>query len=264
MPFPESERVLYKKNPLAEVICQLRFPTILRIGAGEPADFQDKIRKYYPIYGLQEPSLELPQLTKELAAILGQINMPIPPGSATHRFYTKDSQRFISLSRDFLALVETKYERWESFREQLEKAESALKRVYEPAFYTRIGLRYRDIVSRRTLGLTNVEWQDLLKPYILAELGAKEVWAAIAKIQTRATIRISEVPQGQITLTHGLIEPPGSGEECYVIDADFWVERKEGIDEAFEILDKFNRLAGRLFRWAITEKLHSAMQPQSI
>jgi len=31
MPFPEVKRVIYEHNPLDKVICQLRFPPILRI-----------------------------------------------------------------------------------------------------------------------------------------------------------------------------------------------------------------------------------------
>ena len=39
--FSASERVLYGKRQLIEVICQLRFPTILSISAKEPAEFQE-------------------------------------------------------------------------------------------------------------------------------------------------------------------------------------------------------------------------------
>lgn len=265
MLFPESERVLYEKNPLVEVVCQFRFPTILRIREGPLADFQDRIRRDYPIYSEQEPSIAVPpQVPKELVAIIEQIKMPMPLGLVTHRFSTKDTLRFISLSDEFMALAETKYKRWESFREEVTKVESALKEVYNPAFYSRIGLRYRDIISRRSLSLADVEWQYLLKSQFIAELGDKEISDAIARIQTRTVIKITEIPDGQVTLIHGLTKLPESGEEGYIIDADFSVERKEGVNEPFEILDKFNRMAGRLFRWAITKKLHNAMEPQTI
>ena len=265
MLFPESERVLYEKNPLVEVVCQFRFPTILRIREGQLSDFQVRIQQDYPIYSEREPSLAVPpQVPKELVAILEQIKMPIPAGLLTHRFHSKDSLRFISLSDEFMALASKKYDRWESFKEEVVKAESVLKEVYNPTFYSRIGLRYRDMISRRELKLTNVGWQELLKPYIIAELGDTDVSDAIARIQTRTVIKISEIPDGQITLIHGLTKPPESDEECYMIDADFSVERKEGVDEPFEILERFNRLAGRLFRWSITERLHSAMEPRAI
>ena len=48
--FSDRERYLYRKPQLVEVICQLRFPTILSISAREPADFQEAIRKEFPQY----------------------------------------------------------------------------------------------------------------------------------------------------------------------------------------------------------------------
>ena len=45
-----DRRYLYTRSPLAEVICQLRFPTILSIGARETAEFQEAIRAEYHRY----------------------------------------------------------------------------------------------------------------------------------------------------------------------------------------------------------------------
>ncbi len=264
MTFPNSPRVVYRKNPLVEVICQLRFPTILRIGVNGVADFQDKVRQEYPLYELQEPSFEFPQFPKELSAILEQLHLPKPIGSVTHKFLTKDSQRFISLSQGFLALREAKYRRWESFKTEMEKAELALRELYQPAFYSRIGLRYRDVISRRALGLDGVKWRDLLQPHLLGELGAEDVADSVVQMHTRVVIQTPDVPGGRVTLTHGLVIAPETNEDCYALDADFAVEQKESIDEPFSILDKFNRLAGRLFRWAITETLHDAMGPKDV
>ena len=47
MAFPEVERVIYERNPLDEVICQLRFPAILKIDE-PPIAFQEQIRTRYP------------------------------------------------------------------------------------------------------------------------------------------------------------------------------------------------------------------------
>ena len=44
MLFAEYQRFRYARPQLMEVICQLRFPTILAIGAQEPAAFQEAIR----------------------------------------------------------------------------------------------------------------------------------------------------------------------------------------------------------------------------
>jgi uncharacterized protein (TIGR04255 family) len=192
------------------------------------------------------------------------VNITIPPALITHRFSTANSRRFISLRDEFVALAETNYEKWELFIDEVRRMESALQEIYKPAFYSRIGLRYRDIISRSELKLTRVGWQDLLKPYFLAELGDKDVAGTISRIQTRTTFKIPRIPDAQITLRHGLITKKENNEQCYLIDADFSAERKEGVNEPFEILDRFNVLAGRLFRWAIQKRLHDAMEPRAI
>ena len=55
--FSQEPRQIYQRNPLAEVICQLRFPEILSIGANLPVDFQEAIRDEFPQY---QSRLELP------------------------------------------------------------------------------------------------------------------------------------------------------------------------------------------------------------
>ena len=45
---PDNRRYAYGKAQLIEVICQLRFPTILSIDTREPADFQETVREAFP------------------------------------------------------------------------------------------------------------------------------------------------------------------------------------------------------------------------
>ena len=116
MPFPESERVVYQHNPLVEVICQLRFPTILEIGATAPAAFQKKIRSIYPLYQRDDPSTVFP---KERARFLEGFSFPRTAELLTHKFLTEDGQRFISLTQEFVAVTEKQYRRWEDFRQQV-------------------------------------------------------------------------------------------------------------------------------------------------
>ena len=40
----QHPRTHYAKAPVHEVICQLRFPTILSLNQADPAEFQDRIR----------------------------------------------------------------------------------------------------------------------------------------------------------------------------------------------------------------------------
>src|SRR5690242_14515855 len=47
--FPASPRYHYERAPLVQVVCQLRFPPILRIEAEPPAAFQERIRAIFPL-----------------------------------------------------------------------------------------------------------------------------------------------------------------------------------------------------------------------
>ncbi len=60
MPFPSANRVIFKRNPLKEVICQLRFPPILKIDSEIPANFQDLIRNEFPKYKETGEQREIP------------------------------------------------------------------------------------------------------------------------------------------------------------------------------------------------------------
>ena len=48
MLFSDHPRTHYRNAPAHEVICQLRFPSILTINSVEPADFQEAIRAECP------------------------------------------------------------------------------------------------------------------------------------------------------------------------------------------------------------------------
>ena len=48
--FSDEPRCIYRNNQIAEVICQFRFPEILKIASDPPAAFQEAIRAAYPQY----------------------------------------------------------------------------------------------------------------------------------------------------------------------------------------------------------------------
>ena len=148
MPFPESKRVLFTNNPLAEVICQLKFPTILSISTKEPDKFQELIRNDYPVFN-REVNEGIPH---EIATILNQVGgIPSIKGSINYKFTTYDGFRCASLSQDFIALKEQKYSKWDDFYCELQKLRTTLEQIYKPSFYSRIGLRYVDLIDKREI-----------------------------------------------------------------------------------------------------------------
>jgi len=252
MPFPESPRVVYERNPLEEVICQLRFPTILRIDAEMPAAFQEMVRNEYPLYTEAEAVLGGgPPMPPEVAQVL-RGGLPV-----TRQFHTQDQVWKIGLTRDFLSLSTRHYERWEQFRERLAFATSALEQTYRPAFLSRVGLRYRNIIHRPTLGL-NVQWSELLMPHVAAELSSQEMAESVSEAVHLVLFKLDE--QGsRVQLRHGLESREGLAGAAYVLDADFFTDSRMETQNVVQRLDYFNRQAGCLFRWCITDALHQRL-----
>lgn len=264
MLFPETERVLFDINPLIEVLCQLRFPTILEISAGEPVDFQNKIRGSYPIYEREE-AMPLPkEVPEELSTLMTRLRPTRPTESIIHRFLTEDSERFISINSEFLALTERDYHRWEGFHRELQDVQLKLAETYKPAFYSRIGLRYQNVIDRKAINLEHEPWSSLINPSLIGLLGADDVRDGVAEIATAVSMTVDEIPGAFVKLRHGLVKHKKEGHEAYRIDSDFFVEGRKENEDVGPILACFNRLAGDLFRWAASERLTAALKPVAI
>jgi uncharacterized protein (TIGR04255 family) len=186
-PFPDTPRIKYASNPLVEVICQVRFPPVLKIAAQLPDAFQERIRAIFPVYNENTSvfaGLELP------AELLQMVRSTMPPGfqKGPSAFTTEDGIWTLTLAKDFLALSTKNYERWDDFWQHLAPALAALQDVYTPVAYTRTGLRYRDVIRRSMLGLQGVPWRELLGHELAGELRDEQVGAAVRETATQTLI----------------------------------------------------------------------------
>lgn len=262
MPLPNYERVVYSKNPLAEVICQLRFPAILRIEAEVPAAFQESIRNEYPLY-------EAKRVPDPRAAMPAELAKLVPPdffASASRQQYgftSADEKWLVTLGTGAISLTAKEYVRWEEFKQHLRDPLDALLNHYSPTFFSRVGLRYRDIVRRSRLELQDVPWPELLRPHIAGEIGSPDVGDEIYHAARELGIRF-EQDRGQVLVRHGLASDQHTEETCFVIDSDYFREARTETNNAIELLDYFNDQARRLFRWCIQEHLHAAMGPKPV
>ena len=232
MPFPESQRVIYRNNPLVDVICQLRFPTILEIGVEDPAKFQNAIRAQYPIYHRDDSSSLIP---KEISGVVGQLRLPSITNSPVHNFKAEDEIRSITLSSDFVAVSDKEYIQWEDFSDQIELARGALEANYDPTFYTRLGLRYQDVIDREELGL-EAPWPELINPALLGVLGNDDVGDDVDEYRSEALLRLHDREGSFVKLRSGLFKSPTNGHLVYRIDADFFTTERSTNDDAPEAL----------------------------
>jgi len=259
MPFPEVRRVIYGKNPLNKVVCQLRFPTILKIDAEIPVQFQERMRQDFPHFSETTRWKTIPQ---EIAA-------QVPPEVLTqalqttslknYEFVSVDGNWIVNLTRTFVAISTKEYDRWEDFKTRLQLPIEALVDAYAPTFLTRIGLRYIDVIRRSSLGLDGVDWSELLEPHVTGILGLADFNREVEGFESTYTIRLAD-GSSVVRMVMKLAEE--ENEQCFVIDSDFFSSQKTPIDAAMTLLDFLNVRGSRLIQWVVSERLHEAMEPQ--
>lgn len=256
--------MIYRRNPLRQVICQLRFPPILRIDARVPDEFQDIIRDVFPDYTEREElDINIPrELQRNIPREVLDRLLQAPP-TKNYEFKSEDGDWKVNLTRTFLALTTYDYERWEQFYETLIGPLSALVDVYSPSSYSRIGLRYIDIIERDKLNLTGVSWTELLEPHVLGILGSRDVGESVYNFQSVYEIHLAD-GQSKVKMDIGFVEAANGEDPHFKIDSDFYKSKKTAISDAAETLDFLRKRGSRLFRWAITERLHEAMEPEPL
>ena len=147
MLFSSHPRTHYRNAPVHEVICQLRFPTILSINTVEPADFQEAIRADFPNYARRQDATP-PKVTLVNG---GAPKVEQQPPVINYHFLSMDNQWKLNLTKDFIALSTLHYTGWEEFARHLDKPLAAFIKLYKPAYFQRVGLRYVNIISRSKL-----------------------------------------------------------------------------------------------------------------
>ena len=243
------KRMKYNKNPLAEVIYQLRFPTILSINASEPVEFQEKVRRRFPFYQKLVNTNEI-----DINGVKQTLGKEI-----NYEFVSQDRGTKINLTSSFIAVSSIKYDRWEFFRKIIEEVRKAFEDVYQPQFYVRVGLRYQDVIDRKVLNLEDKGWTELIKPHILGTVNKKnqnllKQWIVKCefsdedtKVQTRQVFQLSQ--------------KVGTNELVIIFDCDYFLMDTIQKDKVLELSNQLHDKSSTFIRNAITGTLHDAMEP---
>ena len=259
--FSSKERCIYRNHQLVEVICQLRFPTILTIDSQAPALFQEEIRDVFPRYmtrldPLPAKILQTPQGTK--------VEQQKPVNN--YQFLTADSSYRINLTQNFISLTCSNYQSWEAFARMMDKPLAAFIRLHKPAYFERVGLRYLNAFSRSKLDLEGSPWKDLLEPAYLGVLTSDDL---PEQAFTRCTQDIdAKIPGGCQLKLHvgpGLIKRGSNTadkEVKLIFDLDVSMGGNVPVNLAAASMQTIHTQAGSIFRDAITDTLHHAMDPE--
>lgn len=263
------KRVVYKHNPLAEVICQIRFAKVASLSAEEEAGLSTELAAM----GYAVPSNEIFLAAPKIVVAPGgdpQADVVLQQTKVRH-FSSSDGAWRVSVSSEFVALTCLKYESWGTFLPRLLSAERLLNNMRPDALPTRIGLRYKDLVEREPLSLGQTPWHELISSFLLGPLmpdalavGQTVTGNEVGSLLAQALLRVDDC---MLLLQSSLLRSNDDSREAFLIDSDFFHEGGLSSDLLSDEsalrtkLDGLHAHAGALFRRCITERLHDALRP---
>ena len=260
--YSHETRVRYRKNQLGEVICQLRFPEILTIEANVPVQFQDAIRDAFPHYSVRK---EMP--APKLTGTPGNLQLEKQPQVNNYQFVSADGVWRVNLTSRFISLACNRYTCWEDFAAKLDKPLAAFIQIYRPAFFERVGLRYLNFISRKALALEGMAWRELLQPQYLGLLADEEVAEpATSRCSMDAELAIRGGCRAKIHAGPGLVKRNGQqdAEVKFIFDLDLFMAGNVPVNVSAGALQTLHSQADTIFRGAITDVLHDAMEPDTL
>ncbi len=255
-------RCIYRRSPLAEVICQLRFPEILTIEANLPADFQEAIRQDYPQFSRRQESPP-----PAVSGTPGHMNLEKKPPITNYQFVSADGHWRVNLTSRFISLSCSRYTSWEEFAKRLDKPLAAFIRLYQPAWFDRIGLRYLNFFSRRELALEEVPFRKLFQSWCLGPLVSEAVAEnAVTRNNVDAELALRGGCRVRLHAGPGIVKRNNhpDPELKFVLDQDLFMIGKIPGSQSAGALQTLHSQAFALFRGAVTEALHEAMEPEYI
>lgn len=267
MKIQKYTRVRYANNPLAEVVCQARFPA----AAGLADSIPDDLRAMLSSAGFIRESKE--QIFS-ISIAVGAAGPNAPGLSNIFHFDSEGSPYRVSICSEFVALTCSKYVSWDDFHPRFTDAFSIVNRFLGGVSPVRLGLRYKDVIERESIGLAEVPWSELIAPLLLGPLSSfslsddvSHADEAVATFVSQSTIRLDDC---QLLLQSALMRSLDGDRTAFLIDSDFFVESSETSRipssevELAEMLTTLHTNAGSLFRRGIKERLHDALGPTPV
>lgn len=260
--FSHETRCVYRNNQLAEVICQFRFPEILKIAAEIPVGFQEAIRDEYPRYSSRKEN-PMPKLQ----GTPGNMQLQKPEPVTNYQFASPDGVWRVNLTSKFIALACSRYTCWEDFAAKLDKPLVAFIRAYHPAYFERVGLRYMNFFSRKELGLEGTPYREMFAPCYLGPMAENELnetgfsrCSVDFETATRNGCRV------KIHAGPGMVRRNGQQdtESKFIFDQDLYMQGNIPVNTCVGALQTLHLQADSIFRGAITDLTHDAMNPTAL
>ena len=256
------DRCIYRNNQLGEVICQLRFPEILTIGVNLPVEFQEAIRAEFPQYSVRK---ETP--APKVLGGPGNFHVEKAEPIINYQFASADNAWRVNLTSKFISLSTNRYTCWEDFAKKLDKPLVALIKIYKPAYFERVGLRYLNFISRNSLDLAGTPYSQLMQPCYLGILAEEDVTeGSVHRSSVDFELSLRGGCRAKIHAGPGMVTQNGVAdkEQKFIFDQDLFMNGNIPVNVSAGAMETLHRHADSIFRGAITTMLHKAMDPEEI
>lgn len=262
--FSDSPAPHFERHQLAEVICQLRFSPILSIDTREPADFQETIRSLFPRYSVRKE-----QLPPKLVGV-GTPNAKLEPSAPINNycFASADGNWKINLTKNYISLSTVAYPGWEKFAGTFDRPLAEFIRIYQPAFFEHLELRYLNAFSRAALGLEQTPWRELFTDAYLGSLLHEDVQEqSLPKVSLDTDVLLGGSCRARIHSGTGMIKrnipgAPLDKEVKFILDIILAMPAQTEPRLAAAGLETLHRHASSIFNGAITDTLRNALRPE--
>lgn len=233
----------YRRNFLRQAVCELRFPTLIELGGPRPpAAFVSALRKEYP-------HLELANEVTFGVGVGGT------EANHTHIFRSSKLKWSVSLKQNALTVETNNYSEYADLKKRVLYVVEAAKQVIDSDFFTRVGLRYINVIEcdseDPTSGWVNT---DLIAPL------RNDNFSGISEYAGRLSLIAAD---GGCLLQHGLqLVNNGKNKPLhpdYVVDIDAY--RNEVNLEHIEMaIDIMHTQAFDIFDWSLGDKARAHLE----
>jgi uncharacterized protein (TIGR04255 family) len=226
----------YRRNFLRQAVCELRFPTLMELGeAKPPAALVQALRKEYPHLELGN------EMTIGMGGMSNETNY-------VHTMRTSKMDWSVSLKQSALTVETSSYSDYAEMKARVLKVVEAAKKVIDSDFFTRVGLRYINVID------TGFDPADgWINPILVAPLRGH----TFSGIQEFAGKLLLSATDGGCQLQHGIrLKPNVKGEAVapeYFIDIDSF-RGEMSVDDVGNALESMHAQAFSVFDWCIDEK----------
>ena len=226
---PQLESVEYDHNLIDIAVCELRFPTLLKLESDPPVKLQTNLRKKYPHY--------------EVGNKVDLINKNAPQ-TRYYQFVSKSQSWKISLTSSSISLETVAYKNFADFNQRLTELLNEIRTFIDSDFFTRIGLRYVNSVP-----VNNGNLGDWVNPELVSIVEG----GSLGKLNKFGSEIRGNTNSGNYTFRHGIKSIGEISIKEYLLDFDYYRENVE-YNEVNSLIDQFNKINFSFFHWCLGPK----------